>query len=378
MKKKLLYIHHRLGCGGAEQALYDQICLLDKEKFDITVFVVYTGGEWDQKFRDAGIKVVDVWAGQKVSGNPLVKLGNLIKRARIRHSMKHKFANAINICFPGEFDLVVSNSAGVRPELDKARGAKVIKYIHGNVETNPEYREGLESYGADIRRFDRYICVSEESRQAFCRMTGLDKQVVTCYNPLNSANVRTLAQVPNPLPTDAPVLCAVGRLAAEKAYDRLIRIHREILDAGVFHRLVIVGDGPERETLERCIEKTDTAATVTLAGYTINPYPYIKHCSFMVCSSYTEGLPVIAMEALCLGTPIVSAVPSVGELFAEDCCGLITENDDDSLKNGILKMLTDREFYDRVKAGAAKASCRFDGREMVKKIEQLYQEVLES
>lgn len=96
----------------------------------------------------------------------------------------------------------------------------------------------------------------------------------------------------------------------------------------------------------------------------------------MVCPSYTEGLPVISMEALCLGIPIVSAVPSIGEIFGDEVCGLITENDNNSLEAGIRRMLTDDAFYQMPKAGAKNRSAFFDGKRMVKEVEELFLDLM--
>ena len=98
---------------------------------------------------------------------------------------------------------------------------------------------------------------------------------------------------------------------------------------------------------------------------------------FVVCSSFTEGLPVIAMEALCLGVPMVAAVPSVGEAFGEETCGLITENDNASLMAGIRKMLTDEEFYAKAKEGAMRRSSFFDGRRMAAEVEDMLLQLAE-
>ena len=56
-KIRILFVHHKLVCGGAEQALFDLIGLLDKQRFQASVFVQCPGGEWEQKFRDTGIAV---------------------------------------------------------------------------------------------------------------------------------------------------------------------------------------------------------------------------------------------------------------------------------------------------------------------------------
>ena len=175
-----------------------------------------------------------------------------------------------------------------------------------------------------------------------------------------------------------PLVCAVGRLSEEKGFERLIVIHKRLLDAGIRHNLVIVGDGPDRDFLRRLVDALEVQDSVILAGYQSNPYPYMKQSKFLVSSSFTEGLPVISMEALCLGIPIVSAVPSIGEVFGEEMCGIVTENDNRSLEAGIRRMLTDEVFYEQAKAGAVRRSSFFDGKRMVKEIEDMFLQLVEA
>ena len=114
------------------------------------------------------------------------------------------------------------------------------------------------------------------------------------------------------------------------------------------------------------------------AGYQSNPYPYMARSRFLVNSSFTEGLPVIAMEALCLGIPVVSTMPSVGEAFGGEECGLITENSVPALEAGVRKMLTDEGYYTKLKAGAEKRSAFFDGKRMVREVEEMFLSLLET
>ena len=174
------------------------------------------------------------------------------------------------------------------------------------------------------------------------------------------------------LPEDEPLVCAVGRLCKQKSFERLLVIHRHLLDEGIRHRLVIVGDGPDREFLARLCTTLGIEESVILAGYQSNPYPYMKAARFVASSSLAEGLPVIAMESLSLGIPIIAPIPSVAEVFGDETCGLITENNMESLEAGIRKMLTDEEFYCQAKAGAERRSAYFDGKRMVKEVENMF------
>lgn len=375
MKKiKVVFVDYKLVCGGAEKALMDLIKLLDKDKFEVSVFAQQSGGAWDEKFWNAGIGVDYDYTCRKATWNPIGKLGNLRKKQQIQRSIQNQSAGLLDICCPGA-DIVVNYSAWDADEIAFAQGAKTVKYIHGDPGTNPVYYKEATQEQDLLKRYDRIICVSQAAFDAFRRLSGLNEKVELHYNPLNSDQVRELAQAEVALPQDAPVICAVGRLSAEKGFERLILIHRHLLDQGIFHKLVIVGDGPDREFLERLIRATGTEDTITLAGYQENPYPYMKGSKFLVSSSLTEGLPVIAMEALSLGIPMVAPVPSVGEAFGGETCGLITENTMEGLEEGIKCMLTDEAFYAQAKAGAQKRSAFFDGKRMVREIEDLFLEL---
>lgn len=372
---KILFIHSKLVCGGAEQALFDLVSLLDKSKFEITVMVQYDGGIWEQKFRDAGIRVVSIWDGQKSSHNPLTKLQNLHKRKLITKALERDGEGLLKACRHDNFDIIVSYSGSTLQKMCFSENAKTVKYIHGDMESNPKFCDNIVTTLDLVSRFDRIICVSETARHSFEEITGITEGVSAHFNPLNSDNVRALAQEKAPIPDDLPVICAVGRLSEEKGFDRLIRIHKKIWNAGMLHRLVIVGDGPERIRLEETIQELQAEDSVILAGYTSNPYPYIRQSQFLVCSSYTEGLPVVAMEALSLGIPVVSAVPSIGELFGDILCGLVTENDDESLATGIRRML-EPDYYAQAKVGAVRRSAFFDGRKMVREVEREFEELV--
>lgn len=371
-KIKVVFVHYKLVCGGAEQALFDLICLMDKAKFDVAVFVQVPGGKWEDKFRDAGIPVIYDYSCRKPTYNPVIKAGNLVKKLRTNDAYKHDGMGLLDVCLPDGADIVVSYSAWCYDNIAFMKNARSVKYIHGDPSTNEAYRSEAMNKKEVLVKFDRIICVSDAAFRSFKEISGLQERVEMHFNPLNSENVRALAEKEVDIPKDIPVICAVGRLSAEKGFERLIIIHKNLLEQGILHKLVIVGDGPDRDFIRRLVQATAAQDSVILAGYQANPYPYMKQSKFLVNSSFTEGLPVIAMEALCLGVPIVAPIPSVGEAFGGEMCGLITDNDVPSLEAGIRKMLTDDAFYAQAKAGAEKRSAFFDGKRMVKEIEDMF------
>lgn len=379
MKKiKIVFVEYQLVCGGAEQALFDLIHLLDKERFEASVFVQSPGGGWEKKFVDVGIPVIHDYDCRKPTWNPVRKLGNFVKKCKVARANRRGGRGLLEICLPEQPDIVVSYSAWMQDEIAFVKNAKSVKYIHGDPGTNPVYRKEAMEEQDILRRYDRIVCVSRAAWNSFRELSGLTEQTQLHYNPLNSEQVRKLAQQPVVLPEDVPLLCAVGRLAEEKGFERLLVIHRRLLDQGIRHGLVIVGDGPDRDLLPRLACALGVQDSVIFAGYQSNPYPYMARSKFLVNSSFTEGLPVIAMEALCLGIPVVSTMPSVGEAFGEEECGLITENSVPALEEGIRKLLTDGDYYSRLKAGAEARSAYFDGKRMVREVEGMFLSLMET
>ena len=371
-KVKIAFVDYKLVCGGAEQALFDLINLLDKEKFQVSVFVQDPGGSWEKKFWDTGIPIIHDYDCRRTDGNWLKKLGNPWRKHLVKEAYRNGGRGLLEVCLPEKPDIVVSYSAWVHEQTPFVPGAKTVKYIHGDPGTNPVYREEATQQKELLIRFDRIVCVSQAAFQSFVALSGLGEKTELHYNPLNSDNVRRLSLESVDLPDDLPLVCAVGRLSEEKGFERLLVAHRHLLDRGIRHRLVLVGDGPDGTFLRRMASALGLTDTVIFAGYQANPYPYMCRSRFLVNSSFTEGLPVIAMEALSLGKPIVATVPSVQETFGEECCGLIAENSVAGLETGMEKMLTDEAFYAQVKAGAEKRSTFFDGKRMVKEVEEMF------
>lgn len=90
-----------------------------------------------------------------------------------------------------------------------------------------------------------------------------------------------------------------------KGYDRLIHVAKRLIDDRYFFRIMILGEGAEKESLDQEIRKLGLKDIVCLIGYRSNPYPYIKGCTAFICPSRSEGFSTAASEAVILGNPCV-------------------------------------------------------------------------
>ncbi len=174
------------------------------------------------------------------------------------------------------------------------------------------------------------------------------EKIQTIYNPVITPEILASAQEPVEHSwfnsKEVPVILGVGKLEAQKDFPTLIHAFakvRQIKPA----RLVILGWGPDRPQLETLIKELGVEEAVDLPGYVQNPYAYMARASVFVLSSAWEGLPTVLIEAMALGTPVVSTDCESGpsEILAGGKYGYLTPvGDSEALADAILQVLAGR------------------------------------
>ena len=128
------------------------------------------------------------------------------------------------------------------------------------------------------------------------------------------------------IPEDHVVLIAIGRLAREKGFDLLISAMARIKAAGLLCTILLVGDGNLRSQLEAMIHTSGAADRVRLTGFIEDPLPLIKSADYLILTSRHEGMPNVILEAMALGTPVLStAVNGTTELVEHMESGYLFE-----------------------------------------------------
>jgi CDP-glycerol glycerophosphotransferase (TagB/SpsB family)/glycosyltransferase involved in cell wall biosynthesis len=131
----------------------------------------------------------------------------------------------------------------------------------------------------------------------------------------------------------------VGRLSSEKNHARLIRafdlVHQDDLNT----RLLILGSGPLAARLEDLVAEIGLGSAITLAGHQPNPYVIVANCDCFVLSSDYEGQPMVLLEALILGRPIVTTDFGSVRGALPDGYGRIVRRSDEALADGMRAFL---------------------------------------
>lgn len=143
-------------------------------------------------------------------------------------------------------------------------------------------------------------------------------------------------------PTRDFTFVTVGRLSPEKNQERLIRAFALVHQDHPKTRLVIIGSGPLRETLERLVNDLGVVEAVKLAGQRANPYAIMAKCDCFVLSSNYEGQPMVILEARVLGLPVVTTEFASVRGALEPGVGVVVPHSDAALAEGMILALEDK------------------------------------
>jgi glycosyltransferase involved in cell wall biosynthesis len=198
---------------------------------------------------------------------------------------------------------------------------------------------------------DAIVAISHGVAEDLVTHTGLSREKVkVIYNPVVTPEL--FARAEEPLdhhwfrPGEPPVILGAGRLTKPKDFPTLIRAFA-LVRKECRARLMILGEGEDRPKIEALVRELGLEEDVALPGFVDNPYKYMKRAAAFVVSSQWEGLPTVLIEALALGTPVISTDCPGGSREILDVLGahqqgkLVPPGDPKELAKAILSILGD-------------------------------------
>ncbi|MFJ2617860.1 CDP-glycerol glycerophosphotransferase family protein [Glutamicibacter sp. NPDC087344] len=236
-----------------------------------------------------------------------------------------------------------SNSKYIWMHNDLMQDAK--RTINGKM---PHYKN-LSSLFSLYNSFDKIVSVSPELTEinrAKMSAHAPREKFVTVQNFIDQDEVLRLSEeyrnfVP---PKTGKNFVTVGRLSPEKNQSRMIRAMKIVTEIHPDSNLYIIGDGPLYSNLEALISSLSLKDNVHLLGYHRNPHALVKKCDYFAFSSKYEGQGLAVIEAMVLGKPVVTTRYNVVDSVVGPEDGIITENTDESLAEGMLKMILSGGF----------------------------------
>ena len=365
--KKVLYLIPNLAHGGAEKVLVNLANNMNKTKFDVTVQTLFDVGV-NRQYLNSDVKYIGGFKRMPRGNTYVMKLFSPEKL--YKHFIRDNY------------DIIVSYLEGPTARIVSGctkPNTKLVSWIHIEQHTKElasksfrSYKEALDCYS----KFDRTVCVSDTVKDDFKSIFDTKKPVEVLYNTNESEKIKKLSDENVDdvnFSKDIINIISVAKIVPSKGYDRLMKIHKKLIEKNIKNHIYILGIGEEKEKYEKYLTENNLTDTFTFLGYRDNPYKYVKKADLYVCSSRREGFSTAVTEALIVGTPVVSTNCSGAyELLGENNeYGIVTENNEDALYEGIKKMLTTPDLLEAYAAKAKERGKAFSTEKTVKAVEEM-------
>ena len=360
-KKKILIRIGSLRHGGAEKVLVTFLKNLPPDLYDIDLLLNLYSGKYLVDVPDF-VNVLYLNKGEMITTN---RLQDLPKKAyrKIFQGILKKFPSILysKILKRKKYDIEFAAIHGFRDEIlnSPLKNSKKIVWIHNDLRKTHFHNYTDE----EIRKFfgfDKILVISEQIKADFenlAKTVEEKSRIIRIYNPLDTEEVISKSQEvgsgklegQQPLTNnEQPIFISVGTVFPQKGFDRLLKVHKRILDEGFQHKIQIVGDGYDFENIKKLRSELGVENTAEMIGFTENPYPYFKNADFYVLSSRYEGFPTVLFEAITLKKNIIATdVSGVREMLDDGKLGLIIENSEQGIYDGMKKALENPESFDQ-------------------------------
>jgi len=355
-KKKILIRIGSLRHGGAEKVLVIFLKNLPSDKYEVDLLLNLYSGKYLTEVPN-WVNVMYLNKGEMITTNRPQDIPKKAYRVVYQRLLKkypkilykRKLKNK-------KYDIEFAAIHGFMDEVlnSPLTSSKKLMWIHNDLTQ-------VEGYTKEkIRRFfkyDKVMVISEKIKQTFedLAISETEKsKIVRIFNPLDTEEILTKAEKPlenYKFDGTLPTFISVGTIFPQKGFDRLLKAHKKLINEGLDHRLLIVGDGYDFENIKKLKTELGVDNTATMMGFTDNPYPYFKRADFYILSSRYEGFPTVLFEAMTLNKNIIATdVSGVREMLNDGDLGLIIENSEEGIYKGMKKALLHPQTFESYQA----------------------------
>ncbi|MBB5320690.1 glycosyltransferase [Marinobacter oulmenensis] len=354
-----------MGFGGTEQVIRQLIGNLAPDCFECEIACIDGGpGEIGQQLaRDRGIVI---HAKQRKPG---------FDKALVRwlHGIIRK----------GKFDVVHGHQYSPFLYAWLAHwmtGTRMVFTEHGRFHPDRHRKKARFINPFIARSSHALVAISEATREALAEYEYMPpSKIQVIYNgiepPSRNPDRERQIRAELQLTPDDIVLGTVARLDPVKNQALLLTATRRLRDEGYPVRLLLVGDGPEREKLETQARELSLEKSVVFTGFQENPADYLGLMDVFLLPSFTEGTSMTLLEAMSLGVPVIaSRVGGTPEIVEHEKTGFLFDSgDEDGLLKAVKTLLDDPEAKRQMTTSAWKRfQQRFSARQMADQYQSLY------
>lgn len=364
--KKILIVNNNLAMGGVQNSLINLLeCI--KHRYDVTLLLFHLDAKDAPRVPD-GIRLLTVRSPFRHLGmskkhtrrSPLLFLGRAFWVLLTRvcgHHLTFSLMSCLQKRIKG-YDCAISYLHECAPrEFYGGCNTFVLRCVDAPIKMTWLHGD-FTRCGADhpqsrrlYEQFDRVVACSKGTQTAFLscmpQCAGKTAVVKNCHD---YARIRVLAGEGIPYEGGAFHIVSVARLSEEKGLERALRAVKLCKERGHDVHYHVVGDGKLKAELESLSERLGLRENVTFYGNRDNPYPYMRSADLLLLPSYHEAAPMVLDEAACLGIPVLTTrTISADEMVGERSSGLVVDNDQAAIEQGLLRVLQDENCLTEIR-----------------------------
>jgi len=346
-KKKILIRIGSLRHGGAEKVLVTFLKNIPPDKYEVDLLINLYSGIYIKEV-PSWVNVFYLLKGEMITTNKPHEIP--VKAYRVLYQKMFLWFPALLYKFilkDKKYDIELAAIHGMYKEIlsSPQKNTKKIIWVQNDIFNLKEYTPDVIR---EFFKFDKILVISNKLQEEMHKLAENAKErqsVVKIFNPIDRQDTLKKANVEisdYPFDNNIPTFVSVGTVYPQKGYDRLLEVHKKLLDEGLKHQLIIIGDGFDLNNIQALLHKLELQETAKMLGFRSNPYPYLKKADFYVMSSRHEGFPTIIAEALILKKPICATdISGIKDLLQDGKLGIITPNSEEGIYEGMKKFLTD-------------------------------------
>ena len=379
--RKILFVVDERQMGGVSVLLDDILKRINLKKFNVDVMVLHNNGDYlddlpegvDVIYGSPFFEVVDLALKEVKKKKNIFKIIKKIYLVFLMKTglIKGKIKKERMKCLSKKYDTEVAFKDGFTA-LFTAYGdsEKKIHWLHTDYVMHDCTAKYHNLFEKTFPLFDKIIGISHAVVERFNQVyPGIQCEVI--YNLIDIAKIKKMGEENDIHLGDGINFVSCGRIHEMKGYDRLINVFHRLDDMGLLKHvsLTIIGDGPDFSKVQNLVQEYGLKDKVKLLGRKKNPYPYVKAAdAFLMCSRY-EPFGLVVLEAMVLGTPVISTeVASIREIMREDY-GIITDNNEEGLINAIAEVIKNPNYLNKYRENLKKYN--YDCDKIVKEIEDV-------
>lgn len=360
--KKIAIVSKTFGNGGVEKALVNMLKNIDYSIYQIDLYTPTV--------------VLGVYPAQVKLIKMKTLIGNTEGRYFLLHPLQTIRASYVMFCnwinrnrsyekqiiqnvwtyqkIKEKYDLAIAYDGplgySIFYTLSNIQAKKKYFWIHGSVKGDHVSNRVIEKY---YSKYDKLVFVSESIKKEFDLLyPKMKEKTIFFYNFIDENVIYSKSKEMSKLKrlTGEIAITTVARLSYEKGIDIAIMAARLLRNKGLKFQWNIIGDGIQREKLEKQISDLKLQGIVHMLGEKDNPYPYIKYCDIYVQPSRTEGYCTTTREAKILCKPVIAFdVGGMREQFIDGQNGYLVKREDcEALVQTIYQLAIDKQKREKI------------------------------